>query len=103
MTCSQLQGLGFSRMHGVDGSRGMLEIARQKGLYQELKHCILGQEPLPLPTGNEAKLHSWRHSEMVFCPSGQLPRNKRGWSCVQGYDSYPHGRGHSYKTSVVRS
>ncbi|XP_006033863.2 methyltransferase-like protein 27 [Alligator sinensis] len=38
-------------MHGVDGSRGMLEIARQKGLYQELKHCILGQEPLPLPTG----------------------------------------------------
>uniref|UniRef100_A0A7M4EKV6 Methyltransferase like 27 n=1 Tax=Crocodylus porosus TaxID=8502 RepID=A0A7M4EKV6_CROPO len=44
-------GLGFSRMHGVDGSRGMLEIARQKGLYQELKHCILGQEPLPVPTG----------------------------------------------------
>uniref|UniRef100_A0A8C8VKX6 Methyltransferase like 27 n=1 Tax=Pelusios castaneus TaxID=367368 RepID=A0A8C8VKX6_9SAUR len=52
LVCQELQKWGFCRMHGMDGSMGMLERARRKGLYQELKQCILGQEPLPAPTGH---------------------------------------------------
>ncbi|XP_067393766.1 methyltransferase-like protein 27 [Emydura macquarii macquarii] len=50
LVSQELQRWGFCRMHGVDGSKGMLERAHRKGLYQELKQCILGQEPLPAPT-----------------------------------------------------
>ena len=47
----QLQARGFHQLHGVDGSPGMLDQARARGLYQCLNLCILGQEPLPSTEG----------------------------------------------------
>uniref|UniRef100_A0A2K6L1Q2 Uncharacterized protein n=1 Tax=Rhinopithecus bieti TaxID=61621 RepID=A0A2K6L1Q2_RHIBE len=40
---------GFLQLRGVNGSLGMLEQARARGLYQRLSLCTLGQEPLPGP------------------------------------------------------
>lgn len=37
---------------GIDGSKDMLELARESGLYQDLKQCLLGEEPLPVQLGN---------------------------------------------------
>lgn len=37
---------------GVDGSQGMIDVARQSELYRDLKMCMLGQEPLPEQWGN---------------------------------------------------
>ncbi|NXX62996.1 MET27 protein, partial [Scopus umbretta] len=48
----QLHRRGFRCLHGVDGSAGMLERARSTGLYQQLRRCVLGREPLPAPAGN---------------------------------------------------
>lgn len=48
----QLHRRGFRCLHGVDGSAGMLERARSTGLYQQLRLCVLGREPLPAPAGN---------------------------------------------------
>ncbi|NXH01608.1 MET27 protein, partial [Loxia leucoptera] len=45
----QLHRRGFRCLHGVDGSAGMLEQARSTGLYQELRLCVLGRDPLPAP------------------------------------------------------
>ncbi|CAG08869.1 unnamed protein product [Tetraodon nigroviridis] len=42
---------GFKHFVGVDGSEGMLEAARSCGLYQELKQCTLGEEPIPVQSG----------------------------------------------------
>ncbi|XP_040279560.1 methyltransferase-like protein 27 isoform X2 [Bufo gargarizans] len=43
----ELQRCGFQLFHGLDGSAGMLEVAKKKDLYQELKQSMLGQGPLP--------------------------------------------------------
>ncbi|KAM6995251.1 methyltransferase-like protein 27 [Tautogolabrus adspersus] len=43
--------LGFRNFVGVDGSKGMLELAAQSGLYQDLRLALLGTEPLPAQTG----------------------------------------------------
>ncbi|XP_040194230.1 methyltransferase-like protein 27 isoform X2 [Rana temporaria] len=43
----ELQRFGFTLFHGLDGSTGMLEVAKNKQLYQELKLCMLGQDSLP--------------------------------------------------------
>ncbi|XP_073421879.1 methyltransferase-like protein 27 [Dendrobates tinctorius] len=43
----ELQRYGFNLFHGLDGSAGMLEIAKKKDLYLELKQSMLGQEQLP--------------------------------------------------------
>lgn len=45
----ELHRRGFRRLHGVDGSTGMLELARSTGLYRRLQRCELGREPLPAP------------------------------------------------------
>ncbi|XP_076593929.1 methyltransferase-like protein 27 [Chaetodon auriga] len=42
--------LGFRRFVGVDGSRGMLDLAAQTGLYQDLRLALLGTQPLPAQT-----------------------------------------------------
>lgn len=42
---------GFKHFVGVDGSEGMLEVARSCGLYQELKQSTLGEEPIPVQSG----------------------------------------------------
>ncbi|XP_069470921.1 methyltransferase-like protein 27 isoform X2 [Ambystoma mexicanum] len=49
LVAAELSRHGFRFFHGVDGSEQMMELARQKNLYQELKKCMLGQEPLLLP------------------------------------------------------
>ncbi|XP_078404640.1 methyltransferase-like protein 27 isoform X2 [Cetorhinus maximus] len=47
----QLQRLGFRNLHGVDGSEGMLELARSKSVYQTLQKCMLHTESLPASSG----------------------------------------------------
>lgn len=37
---------------GIDGSEAMLDSARESGLYQDLKQCMLGEGPLPVQCGN---------------------------------------------------
>ncbi|KAL4674994.1 hypothetical protein H8957_017344, partial [Semnopithecus entellus] len=46
-----LRARGFLQLRGVNGSLGMLEQARARGLYQRLSLCTVGQEPLPGPEG----------------------------------------------------
>ncbi|XP_074539221.1 methyltransferase-like protein 27 [Halichoeres trimaculatus] len=43
--------LGFKHFVGVDGSKGMLDLAAQSGVYQDLRQALLGTEPLPAETG----------------------------------------------------
>nr|XP_015223089.1 PREDICTED: Williams-Beuren syndrome chromosomal region 27 protein isoform X2 [Lepisosteus oculatus] len=45
----QLQKKGFQNFAGVDGSEKMLQLAKSKGLFQDLKQWILGSAPLPVP------------------------------------------------------
>lgn len=47
LVAEELQRFGFTLFHGLDGSAGMLEVAKKKQLYQELKLCMLGQDSLP--------------------------------------------------------
>ncbi|NXI82287.1 MET27 protein, partial [Rhipidura dahli] len=49
LVARELHRRGFRCLHGVDGSAGMLEQARSTGLYQDLRLCVLGTEPLPAP------------------------------------------------------
>ncbi|XP_075052722.1 methyltransferase-like protein 27 isoform X2 [Mixophyes fleayi] len=51
LVAEELQRCGFNLFHGWDGSAGMLEVAKNKQLYQELKECMLGQDPLPSGSG----------------------------------------------------
>ncbi|XP_064207385.1 methyltransferase-like protein 27 isoform X2 [Anguilla rostrata] len=46
-----LQKNGFKNFVGLDGSDKMLEAAKRKGLYQELKQCMLGAAALPVQAG----------------------------------------------------
>lgn len=48
LMAKQMKKNGFEHFVGVDGSEAMLEMARQSGLYDDLKQCILGEEPLPV-------------------------------------------------------
>ncbi|XP_070823168.1 methyltransferase-like protein 27 [Chaetodon trifascialis] len=41
---------GFRHFVGVDGSGGMLALAAQTGLYQDLRLALLGTQPLPAQT-----------------------------------------------------
>lgn len=48
---AELNARGYVKLHGVDGSPGMLSRARARGLYQNLQLCTLGYESLPCPEG----------------------------------------------------
>ncbi|KAL7853828.1 hypothetical protein AOLI_G00206720 [Acnodon oligacanthus] len=48
LVSAHLRRMGFCQFVGVDGSEGMLDLARKTGLYQELKQCMLGQDTLPV-------------------------------------------------------
>lgn len=37
---------------GIDGSETMLKKANGSGLYQDLKLCLLGDDPLPVQSGS---------------------------------------------------
>uniref|UniRef100_A0AAR2KE53 Methyltransferase domain-containing protein n=1 Tax=Pygocentrus nattereri TaxID=42514 RepID=A0AAR2KE53_PYGNA len=52
LVSAHLRRMGFCQFVGVDGSDGMLDLARKTGLYQELKQCILGQDTLPVQNGD---------------------------------------------------
>ncbi|XP_018416737.1 PREDICTED: Williams-Beuren syndrome chromosomal region 27 protein [Nanorana parkeri] len=47
LVAEELQRFGFTLFHGLDGSTRMLQVAKNKQLYQELKQCMLGLDPLP--------------------------------------------------------
>lgn len=48
----QMKKHGFGHFVGIDGSEAMLELAKGTELYQDLKLCMLGEEPLPVQCGN---------------------------------------------------
>ncbi|KAM9333856.1 methyltransferase-like protein 27 [Pholidichthys leucotaenia] len=48
LVAKQMKKCGFGHFVGIDGSKCMLELARDTGLYLELKQSILGDEPLPI-------------------------------------------------------
>ncbi|XP_030638063.1 methyltransferase-like protein 27 [Chanos chanos] len=47
----ELKKKGFNHFVGVDGSEGMLELARKRGVYQELRRQMLGPESLTAEAG----------------------------------------------------
>lgn len=49
----QMKTHGFGNFVGIDGCKAMLELARESGLYQDLKQALLGEEPLPVQSGNK--------------------------------------------------
>lgn len=53
--------MGFRKFVGVDGSEGMLKLARKTELYQELKQCMLGEDRLPVQDGNKHIFHLLGH------------------------------------------
>lgn len=52
LVAKQLKNHGFGHFVGIDGSEAMLKLARESGLYQELKQVLLGEEPLPVQWEN---------------------------------------------------
>ncbi|XP_073335679.1 methyltransferase-like protein 27 [Pagrus major] len=48
LVAEQMKTYGFRNFVGIDGSKGMLEEAQRKELYQDLKQCILGKQLLPV-------------------------------------------------------
>lgn len=42
---------GFVHFVGLDGSEGMLQIAKNTGLYEDVIQCMLGDEELPVQGG----------------------------------------------------
>ncbi|XP_023197394.1 methyltransferase-like protein 27 isoform X1 [Xiphophorus maculatus] len=52
LVAKHMKKLGFEHFVGVDGSEAMLGRARESGLYQDLKQCLLGEEPLPVQWGS---------------------------------------------------
>ncbi|XP_029304024.1 methyltransferase-like protein 27 [Cottoperca gobio] len=51
LVAKQMKRHGFGHFVGIDGSEAMLELARESGLYQDLKQSMLGEGPLPVQWG----------------------------------------------------
>lgn len=51
LVAKQLKRCGFGHFVGIDGSATMLKLASESHLYQEVKQCIVGEEPLPVQCG----------------------------------------------------
>ncbi|XP_015668289.1 methyltransferase-like protein 27 [Protobothrops mucrosquamatus] len=74
LVAQELQAKGFRHFHGLDGSQEMLEHAQHKGLYEDLKLCLLGQGTLPAPEGSyDATVIVGALSE-GHVPSGVIPQ-----------------------------
>ncbi|KAM4620197.1 methyltransferase-like protein 27 [Polymixia lowei] len=52
LVAAQLKKRGFGHFVGIDGSKGMLELAKKTGLYQDLRLCMLGEQELPVQWGS---------------------------------------------------
>lgn len=50
LVAAELHKYGFGIIHGIDGSKTMLEEASKKGLYQDLKQSMLEKDPFPAAT-----------------------------------------------------
>ncbi|XP_077448232.1 methyltransferase-like protein 27 isoform X2 [Stigmatopora argus] len=48
MVAKMMKKEGFQHFVGVDGSEGMLQRARQSGLYRDVKKALIGDGPLPV-------------------------------------------------------
>ena len=42
----QLKERGYTNIDALDGSKGMLEKAKEKNIYQNLIHTLLGPQPI---------------------------------------------------------
>ena len=42
----QLKERGFTNVDALDGSKGMLERAKEKGIYKNYIHALLGAQPI---------------------------------------------------------
>ncbi|XP_068455912.1 methyltransferase-like protein 27 isoform X2 [Clinocottus analis] len=51
LVVKQMKGHGFGHFVGIDGSEAMLTLAKESGLYQDLKQSMLGEGPLPVQKG----------------------------------------------------
>ncbi|XP_034034076.1 methyltransferase-like protein 27 isoform X2 [Thalassophryne amazonica] len=51
LTAKEMMKFGFKHFVGVDGSEGMLRLAKRTEIYQDLQNCILGEEQLPIQWG----------------------------------------------------
>ncbi|KAM3600942.1 uncharacterized protein V6R79_005009 [Siganus canaliculatus] len=51
LVAKQMRRQGFEHFVGIDGSEPMMALARNSGLYEELKQCLLGDEPMPVQSG----------------------------------------------------
>uniref|UniRef100_A0A671TM77 Methyltransferase like 27 n=1 Tax=Sparus aurata TaxID=8175 RepID=A0A671TM77_SPAAU len=51
LVAQQMKRHGFGHFVGIDGSQAMLEVARESGLYQDLKQCMLGEGQPPVQWG----------------------------------------------------
>ncbi|KAA8586822.1 methyltransferase-like protein 27 isoform X2 [Etheostoma spectabile] len=51
LVAKQMKRHGFGHFMGIDGSEAMLKLARESGLYQDLKQSLLGEGPLPVQWG----------------------------------------------------
>jgi predicted TPR repeat methyltransferase len=67
----QLEALGYDDLAGLDLSDEMLEIARGRGAYQELKKAMLGG-PLPWPDGHFRAFFSTGVFTMGHAPASGL-------------------------------
>ena len=63
--------LGFRNMVAIDLSQGMLEEARKKGVYNELRQMILGEE-LDYPTGSMGAVVSSGVMTVGHAPASSL-------------------------------
>ncbi|XP_047661966.1 methyltransferase-like protein 27 isoform X2 [Tachysurus fulvidraco] len=90
---------GFCHFVGLDGSEKMLSMARKTGLYQELKQCMLCEDPFPvqdvivgaLSIGNvpvEIIKELWQATK----PGGYVCMTTRG-----------NADNHKYKTELERA
>lgn len=56
LVAKQMKEHGFRHFVGIDGSEAMLKLAKESGLYQDLKQSMLGEEPLPVQWANSFDL-----------------------------------------------
>ncbi len=63
--------LGFRKLVAIDLSQGMLDEARKKGVYQELRQMVLGEE-LDFPTGSMSAVVSAGVMTVGHAPASSL-------------------------------
>ncbi|CAL8280655.1 unnamed protein product [Arctogadus glacialis] len=52
LVAAEMKRHGFGRLVGLDGSKGMLQLATNTGLYEDVRQCMLGEDQLPVTWGS---------------------------------------------------